>query len=264
MIRFDKVNFSYNNHFSLKNLDFSVRDGEFLGIIGPNGAGKSTLLKLIDRLLHPLSGQISINGKVLQHYTRKELARIIGFVPQEFTSLFQFTALDIVMMGRFPHQRALAFDSLEDRRISLDAMESTDCLDVKERDFKTLSGGERQRVVLASALAQEPLILLLDEPTSALDIRHQIHFYKILRKLRQERGMTILTVTHDINLAAQFCERILVIKRGQIVADGPVPLVMKKEILETVYDIPVEIIQHPATGLPVIYPRLKPEDSTRK
>jgi iron complex transport system ATP-binding protein len=255
MIDFISVNFSYNSHFFLKNLNFSVKDGEFLGIIGPNGAGKSTLLRLVDRILKPDSGQIKLNGKSLSHYTRKELARIIGFVPQEFSSSFQFTALEIVMMGRFPHQKPLAFDSRQDRLISLEAMTATDCLYLKDRDFQTLSGGERQRVVLASALAQEPIILLLDEPTSALDIRHQIHFYEILRALRQERGMTIITVTHDVNLAAQFCERIMVIKNGEMIADGPVTTVIRKEILESVYGIPVEIIQHPATGLPVIYPR---------
>jgi len=257
MIRFDNVFFGYNHQPVLKKLDFSIAAGEFVGLIGPNGAGKSTLLKLINRLIIPTSGHITLRSKALRSYFPRELARLIGYVQQDFSTSFNYTALDIVLMGRFPHQKALAFDSAEDVRIALQAMQITDCHYLKDRDFHSLSGGEKQRVVLASALAQEPQILLLDEPTSALDLKHQIQFYQILLKLKQERNMTILTVTHDINLAAQFCKRIIILKEGVIVADGLTGEIMQQEVLQHTYEIPIRIMSHPANDLPLIFPEFK-------
>jgi len=252
MIKAEHLTFAYNATPMVDDLSFSIGSGEMVGIIGPNGAGKSTLLKLLDRILVPAAGMVLILGKRLQAYSRRELARGIGLVPQGFTTAFNYSAGEIVMMGRFPHQPSFGFDTEHDRKIATEAMQATDCYELRERNFLTLSGGERQRVVLASALAQEPQILLLDEPTSALDLRHQVHFYRILQKLSREQGMTVLTVTHDVNLAAQFCPRILVLKNGRIVADGGVSEVLQKEILEAVYQTPLQVIRHPQTGLPVI------------
>lgn len=252
MINAEHLTFSYNGAPVLDDLSFSVDSGEMVGIIGPNGAGKSTLLKLLDRILLPSAGSVFIRRKQLGGYSRRELARVIGLVPQRFSTAFNFSAGEIVMMGRFPHQSAFGFDSEQDREIAARAMQATDCYELRKRNFLTLSGGEQQRVVLASALAQEPQILLLDEPTSALDLRHQVHFYRILEKLSREQGITVLTVTHDVNLAAQFCPRILVLKNGRVVADGGVHEVLQKEILEAVYQTPLQIIRHPRTGLPVI------------
>lgn len=256
MIDVKDICFAYNGAPVLKDLSFSVKTGEFMGIIGPNGAGKSTLLKLMDRIILPLSGEINLQDKPLTVYPRKALARLIGFVPQELTSAFRYSARDIVLMGRFPYQRPFGFETPHDIRIATEAMHLTDCYDLRMRNFLNLSGGERQRVVLASALAQEPQILLLDEPTTALDIKHQIHFYEILKKLQQDKRMTILTVTHDVNLAAQFCQRIMVIKEGTLVADGEVRRVLTKDILEKVYETSVLIVSHPVSGLPVILPGL--------
>ncbi|MBN2364558.1 MAG: ABC transporter ATP-binding protein [Calditrichaeota bacterium] len=257
MIEFKGVSFAYNGQFVLENLSFTVEAGEFMGIIGPNGAGKSTLLKLADRILVPDIGSILLNSKPLRFFNRKDLARIVGFVSQGFASTFRFSAFDIVMMGRFPYQKTLALDSAEDREISFEAMKATDCLSLKDRDFMTLSGGERQRVILASALAQQPKVLLLDEPTTALDLKHQIHFYNILQNLCMERKMTIVSVTHDVNLAAQFCRRIMILKEGKILADGSVKEVIQEDILHHVYDIPIHIIDHKMTGRPIIFPVLK-------
>ncbi len=254
MIKVEDLGFSYNGAQVLSRLDFSVAAGEFLGIIGPNGAGKSTMLKLLDRILLPKTGRIMIKGRLLRNYSRRELARVIGFVQQEFSSTFNFSVMDIVLMGRFPYQKAFGFESERDLEIAVQAMHATDCYNLRKRNFLNLSGGERQRVVLASALTQEPEILLLDEPTTALDLKHQVHFYDILKKLQREKGMTILTVTHDVNLAAQFCDRILVIKNGMMVADGTVDQVIHKSILENVYETPMEIVRHPHSGLPVILP----------
>ncbi|GAB4374122.1 MAG: Fe3+-hydroxamate ABC transporter ATP-binding protein FhuC [Calditrichia bacterium] len=254
MIDVHELNFAYNGTPILKELSFSVKKGEFVGIIGPNGAGKSTLLKLLDGILFPQSGSITIDDKPLGQFNRRALAQMIGFVPQEFTTAFNFTALEIVLMGRFPYQRAFGFESAQDREIACQAMQTTDCWYLRDRGILTLSGGERQRVVLASALAQSPKILLLDEPTTALDLKHQVHFYRILTKLRQENNLTILTVTHDINLTAQFCQRILILKEGQLVADGAVDQVIQKEILESVYETPMHIFPHPVSKLPVVLP----------
>ncbi len=254
MISARQLEFSYNGDPVLQDLSFSIGNGEFVGIIGPNGAGKSTLLKLLNRILPPGRGEILLDDKKLSAYSRKALARLIGFVPQEFTTAFNFSVMDIVMMGRFPHQGVFGLENEADYRIASESMAATDCYSLRKRNFLTLSGGERQRVVLASALTQQPRILLLDEPTNALDLRHQIHFYRILRKLQQEKGMTILSVTHDVNLAAQFCRRILVIKSGRLIADGPVQEVLQQRILQPVYDTPIRVVPHPESGLPVILP----------
>jgi iron complex transport system ATP-binding protein len=264
MISVKDVTFSYNGAQVLSGLTFEVPAGEFLGIIGPNGAGKSTLMKLLDRILLPGSGEIFLEGRALQLYSRKELARLIGYLQQEFSTSFDFSVLEMVLMGRFPYQRMLAMDSPEDLRIATQAMQATDCEYLRERSYLTLSGGERRRVILASALAQQPGVLLLDEPTTALDLKHQLHIYRILKKLQQENGMTILSVTHDINLAAQFCRRILVLKQGKIVADGSAAKVLRKEILEDVYETPIEIMAHPESGLPVILPGLSPDISRNR
>ncbi|MFZ0390797.1 MAG: heme ABC transporter ATP-binding protein [Calditrichia bacterium] len=254
MIHVENLGFSYNGAPVLQALNFSVSAGEFVGVIGPNGAGKSTLLKILDGILKPLYGKVLIERKPLRKFSRRDLARWIGFVPQSLSTAYDFSAWEVVLMGRFPHQKRFGPDSREDHQLAAQAMQATDCLHLRERGFATLSGGEKQRVILASALAQEPKILLLDEPTTALDLKHQIHFYSILKNLKATRKMTILSVTHDVNLAAQFCQRLIVLKDGRITADGTVQQVLKKEILESIYETAVEVVPHPVSGLPVILP----------
>jgi len=254
MIRLESVDFSYDQKKVLQHIQLSVASGEFVGLIGPNGAGKSTLLKLINRILHPESGRIHIENKFLESYTRKELARIIGYVQQEFSTVYNYSVMDIILMGRFPYQRGWKFESKLDREIVFKAMETTDCIHLKEREFETLSGGEKQLVILASALAQEPDILLLDEPTAALDLKHQFHFYQILKRLQRQQQKTIISVTHDINLASQFCDRIIILKEGIIRSDGLVKEVLQAQIIQEIYGIPVQIIPHPESNLPVILP----------
>lgn len=252
MIEIRHLNYAYNGNLVLNNIDISIRQGEFVGIIGPNGAGKSTLLKLLDRVLHLQTGTIRIIGKEIHQYTQKDLAKVIGFVQQEFKTGFNFKVMDIVLMGRFPHQKMYLVDSQEDLTIASNAMSATDCLHLKDRLVNTLSGGERQRVILASALAQDPQILLLDEPTTALDLKHQVHFYDIVEKLRRDKGLTVISVTHDLNLMIKFCTRILVLKSGKVLADGTIKDVVKKDILENAYDTSIEIISHPQSGIPII------------
>jgi len=256
MIRVEHLQFSYNSRAVIQDLSFEVADGEFLGIIGPNGAGKSTLLKLLDGILQPEKGKIIINNRVQQSYSQRSLARVVGFVPQIFTTSFNYCAFDIVMMGRFPHQKIWGFESKKDINIVEQVMKDTDCYYLRNRSFLSLSGGEQKRVILSSALAQEPRILLLDEPTTSLDLKHQIHFFNILKKLQKEKRITILTVTHDVNLAAQFCQHLLALKNGKIVAYGPVKKVLQKNILEEIYETGIEISKHPETGIPVILPKI--------
>jgi iron complex transport system ATP-binding protein len=252
MIKVEKLKFSYNDEPVLKDIHFQIMMGEFVGLIGPNGAGKSTLLKLLVRTLAPQTGQVFLHGRPLREYSGKELARQIGFVQQDFSSAFPFSAREVVLMGRFPHQKTFFADSRQDREIVRQAMEATDCYGLKERPFNRLSGGERQRVVLASALAQEPRILLLDEPTTALDLKHQVHFYDIITSLQRQENLTVLSVTHDVNLISRYCKRIMILKKGELLADGPVDKVMTTDTIEKTYDTKIQIISDPQSGTPVI------------
>lgn len=252
MIDIQSLSFSYLEELVVNQISFSVGDGEFVGIIGPNGAGKSTLLKLMDGILQPKEGEIKLQKKALREYSRRQIAKMIGFVPQNFSTAFSYSVNDIVLMGRYPHLSAFFSESADDYRIGERSMKSTDVWQLRRRQFGELSGGEKQRVVLASALAQEPQILLLDEPTSSLDIKYQYQFYGILRELQQSSGLTIVVVTHDINLAARYCRRLILLKKGKVIDDGAPEKVITKEMMESVYEVKVEILHHPRDGKPLL------------
>lgn len=259
MIEISNLNFAYHSTPVLQNVSLSIGAGEFTGIIGPNGAGKSTLLKLIAGIFPPRSGQITLHQKPLAAYQRKELARLIGYIPQEFKTAFNFSAYEIVLMGRYPYLSPFSNETEYDKQVIRTAMEETEVWALRERPFSELSGGERQRVVLASALAQQPQILLLDEPTAALDLKHQVRFYEILSRrdefsqtLQRQKGLTVVIVTHDINLAARFCRRLLVMKEGKIVADGHPGEILSRPLMEAVYETSLEIISHPRDGKPLL------------
>jgi len=255
MIRVENISFWYGEKSVLTGVRFGVNPGEIVAIIGPNGAGKSTLLKLLDGILLPREGEIFIAGESLVGKSRKSLARQIGFVPQHFSTAFDYTVREIVAMGRFPFSSMFSEPDREGSRAVREAMEATDVWPFRDRSLDTLSGGEKQRVVLASALAQEPQILLLDEPTAALDIRHQAHFLEILTSLSRSRRLTILLVTHDVNLASQFCDRIIVLKDGQICGDGPPDKIVRLDLMEEIYQTPVQVLKHPGDGKPVLFLR---------
>ncbi len=252
MIELRNITFGYGNRPLYDQLSLKILDGEFVGIIGPNGAGKTTLLKLMGGMMRPAAGEVWIHGRLLNRYSRMELARLLAFVPQEFHSLYDYTVEEIVLMGRYAYRRAFEPPGERDWRVAEQAMIRTEVGSLRRRRLSHISGGEKQRVVLASALAQEPRVLLLDEPTGALDLKHQIHFYRILREEQRRSGQTIVTVTHDVNLAVRFCERILVLKEGRIVADGPTETVIQQSVLETVYEIPLTIFPHPEDGKPLV------------
>jgi iron complex transport system ATP-binding protein len=245
-----KIGFRYDATRVLGNVSFDVRKGEFFGIIGPNGSGKTTLLRIIDKILPPCEGSVRIGGTDLHKIKRNDLAKIVGVVSQDFPPLFPFTVHEIVMMGRSPHLGKLRFEGKEDLDIVERAMEMTDILPLAGRPFGELSGGEMQRVLIARALAQRPEIILLDESTAHLDIKHQIDFLDLMRNLNRVEGLTVIAVTHDINLSSLYCDRILLLSRGTVHSMGTPGEVISESSIQDVYETKVLVDNNPKNGLP--------------
>lgn len=237
-------------------VSFQVQDGEVVGIVGPNGSGKTSLLKLLARLARPEQGSIDLLGRNLFGMTPEELARVVGVVPQDTQQLFPFTVAETVLMGRFPHHprdrwgSGFGWESSEDVAIAEEAMMTMDIVHLAHRAVTELSGGERQRTVIARALAQTPQILLLDEPTAFLDLHHQVEIGSALRRLNEDHGLTVVLVSHDLNLVAQYCDRILLLDRGHVVRLGSPDDVMEPVLLERVYRCRVLVDRHPTSGVP--------------
>ena len=246
------VSFKYREAWGIQNVSFTVAQGDFVGIIGPNGSGKTTLLRIIDGILLPQQGVVLLQGADVAKLRRETLASSVAVVPQYTALAFPFSVEEVVLMGRAPHLGRWRFEGEEDRRIARTAMAITDTLALAARDMESLSGGERQRVLIARALAQEPLLLLLDEPTAFLDIRHQVDFFNRIRMLNCEKGLTVVAITHDINLAAHYCERIIMLKDGCIAAAGPAGEVITEESIRATYETEVLVDRHPRTGSPRI------------
>jgi iron complex transport system ATP-binding protein len=205
----------------LQDVSFGVKAGTFLSIAGPNGAGKTTLLNLLCRLLRPEAGSIMIDAARIESYSVRKLAQKIAVVRQEFVPVFEFTVAEVVSMARTPYLGTFGFDGKMDREAVNQALEATDTAQFSMRPLKNLSGGERQRVFIARALAQNTAIMLLDEPTSFLDLKHQVHIYDLLKAAQLEKGKTIVAITHDINLAAQYCDEILLLTGRKPAVQGP-------------------------------------------
>lgn len=237
-------------------LTCDVEAGEILGIVGPNGSGKTSLLKLLAKVLRPHAGEISLFGEDLGTMPQVEVARTVAFVPQESPQVFAFTVMETVLMGRYPHHRGakwsagFGWESSEDVSIAEQAMQSTDLTNLANRSTMDLSGGERQRCMIARALAQMPLVLLLDEPTAFLDLQHQMEICAIVRRLKEERGLTVVLVSHDLNLASQYCDRILMLKAGALFRLGPPDEVIDVDVLRAVYGCDVLVDRHPESGVP--------------
>jgi len=246
----------------LDGLTFEVEAGEILGIVGPNGSGKTSLLKLLAKVLRPRTGDIALFGLDLGAMPQIEVARTVAFVPQESPQVFPFTVMETVLMGRYPHHHGakwsagFGWESAEDVLIAERALQSTDLTHLAGRSVMDLSGGERQRCMIARALAQAPQILLLDEPTAFLDLQHQIEICAIVRRLKEERGLTVVLVSHDLNLASQYCDRILMLKAGALFRLGPPHEVIRVDVLRAVYGCDVLVDRHPESGVPrVTMPR---------
>lgn len=242
------INFSYNGLPVIKNANFTVKPGEILGIIGPNGSGKTTLLNLISGVLEPDSGDIFIQGKNIKEMPKKEFYRIMAVVPQFGVAGFDFTVLDTVLMGRSPYLKGSFWEKEIDYQIAIDSIKKVGIYNLKDRYISQLSGGERQKVTIAQAISQQPKVLLLDEPTTHLDINSQIDVMNLIFRLNKEQNITVLVIFHDINLAASFCPKILILSNGKIFAIGNTEEVLTSQILESTYDIPVVVKKNPITN----------------
>ena len=236
-IKVINLNFAYGSSQVIKNITLNINEGEVVGVLGPNVAGKSTLIKLLSGLLKPTGGQILLNNLPIDKISHQDRAKKIAIVAQENNIPFAFKSIEVVLMGRTPHLPALGFESTRDLDVAKSAMTKTDSYQFAFRSIRELSGGERQRVILARALAQESKILLLDEPTTFLDIRHQIEFYKLLRDENRERGLTIVSAMHDLNIASTFCDRLIFLKDGSVLADGSPSDVVTEKIIRKLFDI---------------------------
>jgi iron complex transport system ATP-binding protein len=225
--------------YGLREATFQTPESGLVAVAGPNGAGKSTLLGIMAGLRHLYSGSCGYAGIEIRKWKRREFARRVAFLPQMLRLEFSFTAEQVVLMGRTPYAGGW-FESPEDHAAVERAMDTTDTLAFRTRDFRTLSGGERQRVVLASALAQEPRVLLLDEPTTFLDLKHQLSMYRILAGLGRA-GMLVVSVTHDLNLALQFADRIVVLDQGRVAGDGTPREVLTPELIDRVFSVRADV-----------------------
>jgi iron complex transport system ATP-binding protein len=250
VIRVENLHLGYGDRPVLTGLNFQVNSGEFVGILGPNGSGKSTLLHALSGLLPPTGGKIILRDQHLGTITSRLRAQMLAVVPQSSDVRFPFTCLEIVLMGRYPHRRRLGSLTDEDLLWALNSMRRTTTDHLRERSVTEVSGGECQRVVIARALAQDPQILLLDEATSSLDVRKKLEIFTILKFLNETKNLTVLCAMHDLNLAALYCGRLMFIKDGGILQDGPTEEIFTPAILAQVYETPMEVIRHPVHQRP--------------
>lgn len=242
------IDFSYDGLSVIQDVSFMVRPGEILGIIGPNGSGKSTLLNIICGVLKPNSGDIFIQDKNVKEIPRKELYQILAIVPQDSITSFNYTVLDIVLMGRTPYLKGSFWEREIDYEVAINSIKDIGIYNLKDKYVSQLSGGERQKVTIAQALSQQPKILLLDEPTTHLDINSKLEIMNLITRLNKEQKITVITIFHDINLAASFCPRILILSKGRISAMGNAEDVLTSQNLESAYDIPVVVKKNPITN----------------
>ena len=253
------VHFSYNGVPVLRGVDLDCWAGRLTGIIGPNGSGKTTLLRCISGLLPCGSGCVLLAGSPISGMSRKEIARWIAVVPQETSSAMgDFNVYNMVLMGRTPHIRPLQGETEEDLRAVENALSTMGIRHLAERHFSHLSGGEKQAVLVARALAQEPRLLLMDEPTSHLDIGHQLELLQMVKEIVTENNLAVVLVLHDLNLAARFCEELVLMNKGEIVMRGSAEQVITPELIRAVYNTDAEVFWHSGLNCPQVIP-LTPE-----
>jgi len=249
------VSFVYGpGQAGLHGVSVDVPSGGLVGILGPNGSGKTTLLRVLGGMLPAASGRVTIDGRDLWRISRRDLARQIAVVPQETRLSFEYSVLEVVLMGRYPHLGAFELESQDDVAIAREALAATGTLALEHRLFPTLSGGEKQRVVIASALAQSAGLMLLDEPTAALDPGYQVEIAALLRRLNAERGVTMAIATHDLNLAAGLCRQLVLLREGRVIASGPTDQVLTRESVRALYDVEADVHYHEAAGHLTVVP----------
>jgi len=252
MIRVEHLTLAYGERLILEDLHFRVAAGEFVGLLGANGSGKSTLLAGLTGWLPAREGEVFFGGRPMSQWPPRALARQVAMVPQYNWVSSPFTCWEVVLMGRYPYRRRFQGESREDLDAARAAMAATQTRALAPRLITQVSGGERQLVILARALAQTTPILFLDEATASLDVRHKLEIFELLRHLN-ENGLTILAAMHDLNLATQYCHRLIFLKDGEVFRDGETAQVCTPEVLEAVYGTPVLVQGHPTTGRPCVH-----------
>ena len=252
VLQADRLSVGYHDRTVIRDVSFDVRRGELCGLLGPNGSGKSTLLKALAGVLRPWSGRAELFGADVHALSPKTIARRVAVIPQGVSMLFPFTVDEVVAMGRHPHLGRFQREGPHDRQAVQRALEETDTAALAGRPVDELSGGERQRVVIARALAQEPELLLLDEPTTHLDINHQVEVFELLARLNRERGLTVLAISHDVNVCAEYCRRLMVLKDGRLVGDGAPAQLLTPALVRDVYGAPVNVLANPTSGAPLV------------
>jgi ferric hydroxamate transport system ATP-binding protein len=249
----DNVSFDAGGRTLLKPLTLTLSKHRMVGLIGHNGSGKSTLVKLLARQQQPSTGTLSFAGQPLAGWESRAFARKVAYLPQQLPAADGMTVRELVALGRYPWHGALGRFSRTDAQKVREAMEQTDVVRFADRAVDSLSGGERQRVWLAMLVAQDSDCLLLDEPISALDIAHQIEVLALVRRLCEERGIGVVVVLHDINMAGRFCDDLIALKNGSLLASGPAAELMRAETLSAIYGIPMGTVPHPHGGMPISF-----------
>jgi iron complex transport system ATP-binding protein len=256
----ESVSLAYDDRVVVRDLDLQLTDGSFTAIVGPNGCGKSTLLRALGRLLRPVSGRVLLDGRAIARTPTREVARVLGLLPQTPVAPEGLTVGDLVARGRHPHQSWLRQWSRDDEAAVAEALTWTDMADLADRSVDQLSGGQRQRAWISMALAQGTDLLLLDEPTTYLDLSHQIDVLELVARLHAERGRTVVVVLHDLNLAARYAQRLVAMDDGALVASGTPEEVLTERLLADVFDLEARIVPDPVAGTPMVVPvrRLRP------
>ncbi len=243
-----------HTEFALREITVGVAPGSLTGLLGPNGCGKTTLLKLLSGVLKPELGSVRLGDRELRALSPRAVAQQIAVVPQETHPAFDFTVMEMVLMGRHPHLGAFQLEGPGDLAIAREALIATGTVHLAGRAYTTLSGGEKQRVVIASALAQKPKVLLLDEPTASLDLGYQLEIASLLRQLNRERGVTMVLATHDLNLAAAVCDTLVLVREGRVLMQGPTNEVLTSGTVRQLYGVDADVSFHERAGHMTVIP----------